>query len=517
MYNRRNVLRGGAAAGLGGVFVGGVSWSRANAAETRTVRALLPSATHDTLAVKVLLEAPPSAAPVLTIDGRKVAARQQDQDGYAWGFVQDGLKGGTSHELTLADEFGAHLRAPWQLKTLPGPDERPERFRILFFTCAGGEETFDALVLTSRRALLDRALSFAPDLAVANGDHIYWDLDTALKWRGDPTSRAQTAERYHTIAWIDQDTAFDSDTNRRSLNTIAGRQIAGLYEDRFASVPLVFVTDDHDYFENDNGGTWGYSFPPRPFILGLHRRAEALAYPFALGRPNLPGGAWTSETVETVKIGQLAELALFDCRRGWDTKTGYGVLFPEVEQFLIERLKQSQASHYIHVPSNPFAWTAGKIGEWYEDKPPAGTAGSDKEFWPAGWFDQHQRLIKALGEQHGRPGITISGDMHAVGAKRVTASGDLDLSANPVAALLAGPVGTGSRGWPSQGRGMFPATPGKLVASDVAETVENNGFTLFDVTPEYVEVRQFRWRPPEPVEAIASLGPYATFRIERRA
>ncbi|MBO0749989.1 MAG: hypothetical protein J2O44_06125, partial [Porphyrobacter sp.] len=406
---------------------------------------------------------------------------------------------------------------PWPLKTLPGPDERPERFRILFFTCAGGDEAADFLVLAARRALLDRALSFAPDLAVANGDHIYWDLNTALKWRGDAASHARTAELYHRIAWIDQDTAFDSATNRRSLNTIVGRQIAALYEDRFASVPLVFIADDHDYFENDNGGAWGYSFPPRPFTLGLQRRTASMIYPYAFGRPKLKGGAYTSETVETVRIGNLAELALFDCRRGWDTKTGYGVLFPEVEQFLIERLKSSTADHYIHVPSNPFGWTAGKIGEWYDDKPPPQVTTSDKDYWPSGWFGQHQRLIAALSGQKGRPAITISGDMHASGAKRITASGDLDLSANPVEAILCGPVGTGSKGWPSQGRGMFPSLPHRLTGTDVAATEERNGFTLFDVTPERIEVRQFRWRPPEPLEAIASLQPYASFAIERRA
>ncbi|MBB5684908.1 hypothetical protein [Sphingobium boeckii] len=496
-------------------MLGGVSWSRASAAETRTVRALLPSATHDTLAVKVLLDAPPSAAPVLTINGRQVRARQMDQDGYAWGFVQDGLRGGTAHELTLADEHGAVLRAPWQLKTLPGLDEQPESFRVLFFTCAGGDEAASALSIDARRKLFDRALSFSPDLAVANGDHIYWDLNTALKIRGDPASRAEKAERYRKIAWIDQDTAFDSETNRRSLNTVIGRQIASIYEDRFASVPLHFISDDHDYFENDNGGTWGYTFPPRPFTLGLQRRTAAMAYPFALGRPQLPGGALTSEAVETVRIGKLAELALFDCRRGWDTKTGYGVLFPEAERFLINRLKQSDASHYIHVPSNPIGWTAGKLGEWYEDRPPVGTPGSDKEFWLPGWFDQHQRLIKALSAQRGRPAITISGDMHAVGAKRLTASGDLDLSANPVEAILAGTVGTGT-GWPSGGRGMFPSTPGKLIGTDVVETYEKNGFTLLDVTPERIEVRQFSWRAPEPVEAIASLQPFASYTIARR-
>jgi len=107
-------------------------------------------------------------------------------------------------------------------------------------------------------------------------------------------------------------------------------------------VPLVFVTDDHDYFENDNAGPWGYSLPPRPFIFGLQQRSAAMAYPFALGRPNI-GDPYKSGTVEGVRIGQLLELNLFDCRRGWSTGPNAGVLFLEAEAWLIERLRQSAA------------------------------------------------------------------------------------------------------------------------------------------------------------------------------
>ncbi len=514
MIDRRGILRGGATVGLGGVMFGGVAWSQ----PTSPVRAILPSASPDTLAVKLLLDLPPAHPPVLKIDGRAVPAQKMDSDGYAWGFVQSGLRPGTAHELSLADAGGTALRQPWKLKTLPAPDAEPEGFRVLFFTCAGGDPdpATSFLPMDPRRALLDRALSFAPDLAVANGDHIYWDLNTALLWRGDAASHAKTAALYHRIAWIDQDSGFDSDTNRRSLNTIIGRQIASLYEDRFASTPLVFIADDHDYFENDNGGEWGYSFPPRPFILNLQRRTAAMAYPFALGRPKLAGGTVTSETVETVRAGKLLELAFYDCRRGWNESPFGGVLFPDAEAYLIDRLRNSDAAQLIHVPSNPMGWTAGKIGEWYEDKPPANVTGSDKGYWPPAWWGQHQRLVRALTDQPGgRPAVSISGDMHASGGKRITASGDIDLSRNPLEAILSGPVGTGN-GWPSLGRGMFPATPGKLTGKDVAVTEERNGFTLLDVTRNHIEVRQFRWRPPEPLAAIANLQPFATYRIERR-
>ena len=515
MFSRRHLLRGASAVGLGGVLAGGVSWSRAHAAETQAVRAIFPSATHDTLAVKVLLDTPPLSPPVLTIDGQRVEARKQDIDGYSWGFVQDGLKGGTAHELTLKDEFGTPLRAPWQLKTLPPPDSQPEHFRILFFTCAGGDEAHRNLSVVGRRALFDRALSFEPDLAVANGDHVYWDLDTALKYRRDPATREQTEELYRSIAWIDQDTAFDSDTNRRSLNTVIGRQIASIYEDRFASVPLVFITDDHDYFENDNAGPWGYTLPPRPFIYNLQQRTSAIAYPFALGRPDL-GDPYRSGTVEAVRIGNLLELNLFDCRRGWSTGPNAGVLFPEAEAWLVERLRTSTAKQLIHVPSNPFGWTAGKLGEWYADGPAEGSAfENDKGYWQQGWFDQHQRLIKALSDQKTRPAVSISGDMHASSISSITRSGELDLSANPVQAILPGTIGTDTPGFPSTVRGVAPFHPAALEISDIAEMEERNGFSIVDVYSDRIEVRQFRWRPPEPIEAIANLQPSHTYTIRR--
>jgi hypothetical protein len=40
--------------------------------------------------------------------------------------------------------------------------------------------------MTTRRRLLARAMSFRPDAAIANGDHIYWDMTTAMI-RSEPT------------------------------------------------------------------------------------------------------------------------------------------------------------------------------------------------------------------------------------------------------------------------------------------------------------------------------------------
>jgi phosphodiesterase/alkaline phosphatase D-like protein len=512
MLSRRRLLEGATALPLGGLLFGGVAWSAGNS----PVRALLPSAHHDALAVKLLLDRPPSAPPVLSIDGRPLPGRPAEPDGYAWTFVQRGLKPATAYRLALVDGAGKPLRPDWQLKTLPAPDALPERFRILFFTCAGGDEAAGGFHPHAiRQALLDRALAFRPDLAVANGDHVYWDQETALVHRGSAERRARTEELYRRIAWIERDQAFDSVTNRQAVNTVAGRQIAALYEDRFAAVPLVFVADDHDYYENDNGGDWGYAFPPGPLQFGLHQRTRALAYPERFGVPSLPGGPWQAETVEAIRIGRLVELALVDCRRGWDTTApDGGVLFPDVERWLTDRLAASPARHLVFAPSNPMGWTAGKIGEWYGDRPPAGVTDSDKAWWRPGWFEQHQRLLAALGRGNGTPAITISGDLHAIGAAQIVASDTLDLGRTPIEAIIPGPIST-ANGWPSIGRGMFPRTPERLRTEDRLLTEERNGFTLVDFTPDSIEVRQFRWRPPEPVAAIASLEPFGTYRIQR--
>ncbi|MBV1686996.1 hypothetical protein KRR38_04730 [Novosphingobium sp. G106] len=55
MFSRRHILGGATALGLGSSFMGGIAWSKENAA----VRAVIPAASADTLAVKVLLETPP--------------------------------------------------------------------------------------------------------------------------------------------------------------------------------------------------------------------------------------------------------------------------------------------------------------------------------------------------------------------------------------------------------------------------------------------------------------------------
>ena len=116
-------------------------------------------------------------------------------------------------------------------------------------------------------------------------------------------------------------------------------------------------------------------------------------------------------------------------------------------------------------------WSAGKLGEWYADLPAKDSYfNNDKGYWQESWFDQHQRLVRALSAQKGRAAVSISGDMHASAGSAITSSGDLDLSSNPVHTILPGTVGTGTAGWPSssQNRGIAPFHPKVLKAQNLA-------------------------------------------------
>ncbi len=188
----------------------------------------------------------------------------------------------------------------------------------------------------------------------------------------------------------------------------------------------------------------------------------------------------------------------------------------------------------LHVPSHPFGWSAGKWREWYPDVADVGdgagpaiseccdtggrrfglTTDRDKFLWQAGWWSQHQRLLESLTSQTRRPGIVLSGDLHAIGHSTLERSGDLDLSANPVHAVLTGTMGT-MNGWPSDARGTPPLPAIGLVHQAQGEVVEKNGFTLLDITPGEVTVRLFAWRSGEPVDAIDTLEPYHTFTVTR--
>jgi hypothetical protein len=114
--------------------------------------------------------------------------------------------------------------------------------------------------------------------------------------------------------------------------------------------------------------------------------------------------------------------------------------------------------------------------------------------------------------------LVISGDMHAIAIGRMLRSGMLDLTANPVNAVLSGPIGTRPAGWPSERRGIGaqPALHFDLV--EQVKPIEQHGFTIVDFMPDKIVLRFFKWDlHTQPVEAIDTLEPFHTAELTRAA
>ena len=166
-------------------------------------------------------------------------------------------------------------------------------------------------------------------------------------------------------------------------------------------------------------------------------------------------------------------------------------------------------------------WTAGKWREWYRDlltsrgslveevlTDPDGR----KYMWQEGWWQQHQRLLRALSSQTHRRPVMVSGDLHALGIARIERSGELDLTSNPVHSILSGPVGVGEAGWPSRARGVEPRTPAGLEVTPLLELEERNGFTILDFEGDRMEARLMRC--PEGYVSPARLDLELASRLE---
>src|SRR5215831_16492026 len=147
---------------------------------------LIPTASHERILIKASFKTPLTGKPRLFVNGKPVEGVQTDPEGRFWRFDASALQPAMSYELRITDSGGGPLCDAWPLKTFPAPDAMPDRMRILAYTCAGGYDgpSFNGktffLDMTARRKLLARAMSYEPDVVIANGDHIYWDLTTAL-------------------------------------------------------------------------------------------------------------------------------------------------------------------------------------------------------------------------------------------------------------------------------------------------------------------------------------------------
>jgi hypothetical protein len=533
MTNRREFLRGTTAtafslAAPADLFAQAPTAAPASPSwDSGAVRHLLPTVNDRRLLIKTSFNAPLSVAPTLRVDGTSVRGRMSDTRGEHWHFDATDLKPGRPHRLSLVGSKGRALCEPWQLATFPGPDEQPKQFRVLFFSCAGGHEAMKYLPPAVRMRLFRRALSFQPQAAVANGDHIYWDLLSPLtaKRLGASPLAEQIAGKF------DRAGAVLGADNETVLKRVAGPQIASIYGGEFRSTPMFFIQDDHDYFDNDEAYDDLITFPPTYFMLSLARATQQMYYPEFLpdvGRPR--GLPWSSaadrvdgvsETFGTIRYGRLAEVLLYDIRRT-ATLAGPSAVYVdrEAEKWLMSRMAATEVAHVVHAPSNPPGWTAGKWGEWYPDILDADkklTTAKLKPYWQPGWLKQHDRLMAAMSAMKGRVPLVVSGDMHAIALGKMLRSGTLDLTSNPVNVALSGTIGTWAGGWPSNGIRGTPAMPsGVLDLSEQIKPIEQHGFTLVDFTPDKMILRFFTWDvKSQPVEAIDTLQPFHTTELAR--
>jgi hypothetical protein len=496
---------------------------------------VIPGANHERFLIKTSFIEPLHAPPQLVLGGRSAPGVRSDTGGRFWQFDVAGLAPATAYTLQIVDAAGRVLCDPWPLPTFPAPDAPATSLRILAFTCGGGYDGIKLgdktlfLDMAARRRLLAKALSYRPDVVISNGDMIYWDMATALN-KGEALAKVARAA-WAKFGTLDLGQAMFGTGNETILTRIGDSQIAGLYGTSLRSIPAFFLTDDHDLFENDEGTAQLVTLPPARPRVEAERAVQQLYYPEFLPDPNrslqLEGSsapdrtAGLSEGFGTLRFGKLLEAALYDTKRyaSFDGD-GAGMVPQRVEEWLLTRTAAEDTAHLIHVPSTPFGWSAGKLGEWYPDASrndgSLGT-GEPKPHWPSGWWLQHQRLVAAISGQKSRIPLVLQGDLHVVGCGIMHRSGPLDLAVNPINMVLTGPLGTGDVGYPSAYRGV-KAQPSSLLAVDESMApVEKNGFTIVDVTPERVALRLFAWRPPDPVDAIDRLEPVFAAELPGKA
>lgn len=475
------------------------------------IRHILPTVTSRSMGLSVSVGAP-RAELALRVDGREIAGQQKDTLGRFWSFQVSDLSADTDHTLQLVDD-GGDLGTPWSLKTFPDPEITPDSFRLLAFTCAGGGDGFGVpgrqffKPHAFRQKMFEEALAEKPDAAVAIGDHIYWDL------RGGEMPAVGRRSRVIKLlaGWylkyrygaFDRTRPLIGTENEAVLTTVGDEQIADLYGTRFRSTPIYFISDDHDYFENDDAEEDLVTFPPDDFSAAAYQAMADLYYPTL---PNGPAEE-TARSFGLLKYGRLFEGVLFDCAGQMSLGDQAGLVPPSVERWISERTAQSDAAHFVYVPSHPMGWTAGKWREWYPDVvAPEGydgvvmnehmaaetvgalTTKAEKYLWQEGWWQQHQRLLGTLASRAGSR-FMLSGDIHAQGAVSIVQSGTLDLAERPVASLLVGPVSTSDATWPSSARGIAAATPDWLRVDALLPTRELNGLTLLDFTSASVTAR----------------------------
>jgi len=532
--NRRDFLKSTGAAAL---FVNAPSDLITSAANAKpqvagswdfgSVKHILPTVSDSEILIKLSLDSQKNP-PVLKVGSHTVIGKMTDTKGEFWQFFIKNLKPSQTYQLSLKNSQGKALCQPWELATFPARDSNPTQFRALFISCVGGHEAVGQFLSPAiRNRLLRRALSFKPQAAIVNGDHVYWDLlspNTAKTY-------AQSPEAIQIAGKFDRAGLVLGGDNESVLKKAAGPQIAPVYGADFRSTPVFFLQDDHDHFDNDDAFDEIVTFPPSFFMLQLARATQSMFYPEFLADASRPKGLpfsfaadrpeGVSESFGTVRFGKLAEIVLYDVRRT-ATLAGPSAVYvaPEVENWLVDRTKSNEVRHLIHAPSNPPGWSAGKWGEWYPDVLGADkklTVSTPKPYWQTGWLKQHDRLMQTLANNQMRPPLVISGDMHSIALGSMTRTSNYDLSKNPVNVALSGTGGTRPAGWPSSGWRKTPALPSQVLDfTEEVKPIEQHGFTLVDFTANKIVLSFFKWDVnKQSVEEIDSLVPFYVKELPR--
>jgi hypothetical protein len=346
------------------------------------VHHLLPTVGYNRLLLKASFERPLLAAPRLRAGRHSATGVRMDTAGEFYSFDISGLEPEHSYELSLLDSSGKHLCDPWPISTFPHPLDRPKRFRLMVYTCAGGHPaTINPdtngpyfVSLDHRRKMFMTGLSYKPDAMIAIGDHVYWDLRCpvgSVNLGNSPVARKLVGEFARSTPVLGTD-------NERKLKLAVTPQICDLYGTLFRSTPVFFLQDDHDYFENDEATEVMVTFPPDDFMLRLARATQRFYYPEFLPDANRPLGLpssapadrapGVSESFGTLRFGKLLEIMMYDCRRYVSFTGPVGGFVPETaEEWLTQRMAAQETDNVVNLPSTPVGWSAGKWGEWYPD------------------------------------------------------------------------------------------------------------------------------------------------------
>ena len=502
------------------------------------VNHILPLVSENAFNIKVSFANARGTAPSLLVNGESHSGQQQDTLGRFFAFRIAGLAADKAYQLQLVSGSGVVLCDEWPLKTFPALNVSPEQLSIAAYTCAGGPDwpTFgDKHAFKPAdycRRLYDIILAQQPDLVVANGDHIYWDYRS---WKENPDS---ALVRWAMTKLIDSYGRFDESLpvlgtdNEQTLITIGDDQIASSYGVRFRSTPVLFVTDDHDYFDNDDATPELVTFPPDQFHQDLRNTLQSLYFPEYISDAPLPAdvpgqtqinGVNLSTHYGAVNYGKLFSGLLYDCGGMIDLQGDKAGLIPaSVESWLLKQTAEEGSHHLIHFPSHPMGWTAGKWREWYPDmlessgSMVAAVEHSDdggKYMWQQGWWNQHQRLLQGIAGQTKRKPVMVSGDLHLLGAGAITHSGNLDFSDNPVYSILSGPGGVGDLGWLSRARGLAARVPDKMSVEELLPPVERNGYTLIKLTSTSCDISLFAAQTGSPKADLLQLEMVRQFSI----